>query len=175
MRDHPKRSEVEAKIQGDSVWYLASGQWVTVTNKDGMLIAKETAALRQKGYLRTAKGDLFEVTKTAVSKVETPGACEAIAPSADGTLLASFHGLGVFELKEDWHKLLESPYADSERDFEVRLAAQRGCIALAVNPQPQFPSGALASSPSTWVYNSRPGLWIAQGQEWKPVAIPASQ
>jgi hypothetical protein len=178
MQNHPKRPQVEAKLQGDSAWYLANGHWVAVTNKDGELFAEEAAALREKGYLRTAKGDLFEVTGTAVSKLKTPGACEAIAPSADGTLLASFHGLGVFGLKEDWHKLLESPYADSERDFEVRLAAQRGCIALTVSPQPRFPPGGakpLPSSPSTWVYNSRPGIWIAHGQEWKPVAIPPAQ
>ena len=176
MQNHSKRNQVEAEIQGDSAWYLGNGQWSMVTNNDGKFIAEEAMAIKDKGYLRTTKAELFEVAETGVSKVKTPGACEAIAQSSDGTLLASFHGLGVFELKGDWHKLLDNPYAAAEGDFKVLLAAHRECIALAVVPQPQYPLQPRPSlSLPSRIYNSHPGLWVAQGQEWKAVTISPAQ
>jgi hypothetical protein len=178
MKDHPKRAQLEAKIQGDSAWYLAGGKWIALTNKEGKFFTEETAAVNGKGYILTTKGALLEVTGASISALKTPGVCEAIAPSATGTLLASFRGLGVFELKADWHKLLNSPYSDSETDYEVRLAAQEGCVALAVRPLPkrQISGAKLSDIPlATLVYNSPPGIWISKGEEWMLVSTPAAQ
>ncbi len=167
MTDHPKRAQLEAKIEGDSAWYLASGQWIAITNKEGKFFTEETAAGNGKGYIRTTKGNLLEVTAAGISALKIPGVCEAIAPSATGTLLASFRGLGVFELKEDWHRLLKSPYSDSDWDCEVHLAAQEGYLALAVSRRKI--GGAKPSN------NSLPGIWFSKGLEWKLVSIHADQ
>ncbi|MBP9902946.1 MAG: hypothetical protein KBH45_15905, partial [Verrucomicrobia bacterium] len=177
MKSHPELlQQLEEKIQGDSAWYLESGQWIAVTNNEGKFFAEESAVGNGKGYLRTEKGELFEVIETGISRLKTPGTCEAIAASPTGTLLASFRGLGVFELKEEWQQLLTSPYSNSQRDYEVRLAAQVGCIALAVRPQSQRQlSGANPAHNSTATLVCNPVMWISQGQEWKRVSLPAAE
>jgi hypothetical protein len=177
LQNHPRRALVEATIPRDSFFYKSNDQWIAVTNSARVSV-QDSLALRDKGIVRTTKGELFEVTRTGVSRLKAPGRCEAITASADGILLASFNGLGVFALNETWCKLLGSPYAATERDFDVSLAAQPGCIALASVPNPTsyIPGQERRhGSPGTWSYNARPGLWIAQGKDWKPVTFSPSQ
>jgi hypothetical protein len=151
--------------KGNSVYYFAKDQWNLVTNKTTYFLSEETAAANDKGYIRTTKGDLLEVTKAGIVKNDTPGKCEAIVTSATGTLLASFQGKGVFELKDRWEKLLSSPCPDSETDHRAYLAATVQQIALAIEPR----AGRSAQKPKG---NSRFALWISDGHEWRPVVFP---
>jgi len=146
------------RIIGNSVYYFADSHWNLITNKTIKFLSQDTAAANNKGYVRTTKGDLLEVTEGGIVKLDTPGICEAIATSPTGILLASFRRQGVFELKDQWHKLLANPYPDSEEDYEVCLTAGGQVIALSIAPRSGIPN-----------INTRIAIWISEGHEWRPV------
>lgn len=141
-------------------------------------ITEDAVGTREDGYLRTVNGELLEVSEKGISRITTPGFCEAIAPSGDGALLARFQGIGIFELRQDWRKLLPCPYDESRIEYHVHLAAMRGAIALAIShqsrPVPSLPQLS-PNAPASTVQSPGAALWVSQGQVWKPVKISADK
>jgi hypothetical protein len=176
------------RLKGDSVYYCDKGQWYAVTNRGASFFTVESGAGNSRGYIRTKSGDVLQVTKSGVSAVNSPGLCDAIVGSATGTLLAGFRELGVYELKDEWHKVLGNPYPKEDRDYRVDLASQKGRIAFAVLPLPVRSQGspsvgrrvlhgqggrpALEPPEPQLSYNARPGIWISDGSEWREVVLP---
>lgn len=150
----------------DSVYSRSGDQWTVVTNQAGDFCSEEAVGANKRAYVRCKSGSLIELAPTRVSRLTAPGLCEAITPSGSGALLASFRGLGVFELQDTWRKVLEPPFLAQEEPHAVHLTAQNESIALAARPLDET-----QRRPVEGDRGSRSGLWISTGKEWRQIAI----
>lgn len=160
------------EVPGDSAYWFCDGEWHAISNSAGDFYTAQAVAANRQGYIRTKAGEILALTKVGVTRLEAPGTCEALAPSASGTLLASFRGAGVYELAGEWHKRLENPYPNSESEHRVFLTARPGVIALVVAPEAEArSSSAVHTSANGLRYDSYPGIWVSEGQKWKQVTF----
>ncbi len=158
------------RIEGDSVFALVRSRWDTVTNRAGRFFTLETSDANGKGYVRTKSGEVLEITGDGVSAVQSPGVCEAICRSGAGTLLGAFRGLGVFELKEHWRKVLDSPHSDADQPHAILLAASEREIAFAVRPVAHGRQGVSHEHRA-----QHRDLWISEGPRWIQLSLPTRE
>ena len=164
-------SELQQKQKGDAIYYF-QGKWNEVTNQSHFVFfAQQSVSAGKTGYIRTSRGDLMEITNDLALRLPTPGKCESITVSSSGSLIASFHNLGVYELKNGWKLLFKVPYPLTEGEHWVHLAKGDGQIALSVSPVPQLVAEKNNSDYKT-VYNSSAALWIFDGQKVKKIPFP---
>ena len=152
-------------IKGDAAFYYNRGGWIEIPNNGKNFFSVDSVYARNRAYIRTRSSGIIEISKAGISHLEIPAQCEAIASSAAGRLVASFRGLGVFELREDWQRLLNVPYPQVGH-YEVHLAVDEEHVALALTPKD------IGTEPVALVWDTSPGLWISSGHEWRKFSFP---
>ena len=157
-------------LVGDTVHYFDK-HWLQVSNNAVQrFFVEQTVSVGGKGFIRTIDGELLQVDPSNITKLETPGFCEALAVTSAGTILASFHNLGVYELTKDWKLRFKAPYPSTDGEHWVYLAENDGQIALSVRPVPQLVAEKNSSNYKT-VYDSFAALWIFDGQKLENIPL----
>jgi hypothetical protein len=93
-----------------------------------------------------------------VAILEVPGPCEAVSRSSNGQLIASFRDLGVFVLLNSWVKLFDAPYSKSSAEHRVKVAENKGVVALMRSAGRVTKSGM----DYKWDYVGEDTLWVSQ-------------
>lgn len=159
------------KLVGDTIHYFDK-RWLQVTNNTvNRFFVEQAMSVGGKGILRTIDGEILQVDSSNISKLESPGFCDALAVASAPNLLASFHNLGVYELTKDWKLRFKAPYPSTDGEHWVHLAENNGQIALSVSPLPQLVAEKNSSDYKT-VYNSFAALWIFDGQKLENIPFP---
>ena len=149
----------------DSVQYF-DHSWLPVTNLTTTpFFVKQTVSMVGKGFLRTMDGEILQADPSNITKMETPGYCEALAVTSAGTLLACFHNKGVYEFSKVWKLLFKVPYLPTERIRQVYLAESDGLVALATHPESHLKDGKR-------IQTSSARLWLFNGKELKEIQFP---
>jgi hypothetical protein len=123
-------------FQSDSVHRLQPGQeWRPVTGDLDPFVAVEVVSIGASAWIRTfPKGELLRVEDGRIDRVAAPGACEALARTSDGMLLASFDGKGIYQRQgAGWDLKYPCPYAATVGRHRACLAARDGRVAFAVS------------------------------------------
>jgi len=154
--------ELQRKQKGDAIYY-SDGRWNQVTNRSHFVFfAEQTVSTGKTGYIRSSRGDVLEVTTTGIMKLDCPGKCEALAVTSSCSVAASFHDLGVYELKDGWELRFKAPYPPTEGEHRAHLAENRGEFALSVAPV-----GRLVGDKT--VHDSTASIWVFDGQRLEQV------
>jgi len=154
------KDERRADLLTDTAHFRKGGGWQTVPTTAGNIVAAEMIALPSAAFVRTAgTGEVLRIEPDRMTRLPTPGVCEALARSSEGRLLASLVEKGIYELTDagEWILRHPCPYAPGESGRVVHLAEEGGNVALATNEDPPDTSG-----------QGRRGItalwWIRQGR-----------
>lgn len=165
------RRDRNKKLVGDT-FHCFDKLWLQITYSTiKPFFVEQTVSVGGKGFLRTIDGEILQVDPLNISKLESPGFCEALAVTSAGTLLASFHNLGIYEFAKDWKLRFKAPYPSTGGEHWVHLAESDGQIALSVSPVPQLVAEKNSSNYKT-IYNSSAALWIFDGQKLEKISFP---
>jgi hypothetical protein len=154
----------DSKPPSDRVYYKQDGGWHEVPGKSAVdFVIKDIVVGDEAAYIKTIYGELFRVTRSEITRLETLGTVEAMTVTSAGNLLAAFRNNGIYEYKDGWQKKFESPYAAAEPDHHASLAEDSGRIAFSISSEREL-SGPGAVGPR------RTALWISDGTELKPAS-----
>jgi hypothetical protein len=156
-----------ASRKGDSVHFL-DGSWQEITNRTGQPFFVEATVTAGDGYMRTIDGHVLQIHSGQVSRVSSPGFCEALVVTTSGTLLAEFRNLGIYEFTDRWRCICKAPFESQLEKRWVHLAEDRGTIAVAFT---RWPGQKITSS----LYDLLASIWILRGENWQPVPFAAIQ
>jgi hypothetical protein len=137
-----------------TVYRLLQREWQTYKGRN--VNARDTVQTELSGFVRGETGELFAVTPEQMTVMETPGPCDAITRTTNGTLLASFGAAGVYEYVENkWTLRVSSPFPADAAEHWTHLAESDGEITLATSQVPQLVSGT-----DKFVHSGTAGIWI---------------
>jgi|HubBroStandDraft_6_1064221.scaffolds.fasta_scaffold24069_4 hypothetical protein len=149
------------------------GGWHAVANDSGLkFLADEWVTANESGYICTRKGELLKVTPQAITRLDSPGECEALARSASGTLLASLRRVGIYEFSTDWRLRGAAPYPSGTGDYWAHLSGSGTELAFAIDGKPVVDKPRSSGTDMKFTRNAPTALWFAKGAEFRPVDIP---
>ena len=74
---------------------------IAITERMNQYAVEQSAYGNDQGYVCTTDGEIFRITSEGTNRIDSPGGCEAVAVSPFGVPVASFRGLGLFELTDN--------------------------------------------------------------------------
>lgn len=151
----------------------ASDDWKAIPNVTGTnFFAENWVANGNSGYICTRTGSMLKVTEQAITKMDAPGKCEALATGDASVLLGSFRGLGIYEYGEAWRLRATHPYPTGDGEYWAHLSVAGKKLAFAINGKPVIDKGRSSGSAMKFTRNAPTSLWYAQGTEFKLVDLP---
>jgi hypothetical protein len=148
------------------------GDWRTVTNHAGLKFFADTWVVTdESGYICTTKGEVLRVTPLAITKLDTPAACETVATTESGNLLASFRGKGIYEYKKEWQLRAVHPYPSGNGEYWAYLSGNGEELAIAIHGKP-VADKEHAPGTDMFMRNAPTALWFSRGKEFQPIEIP---
>jgi hypothetical protein len=151
-------------FQSDTVQFFDK-KWENVTNQTGEnFFVEQVVLVNDVVYTRTTKGHILRITPAEITKLDTPGECEAMTVTTSGSLLASFRNSGIYEYRDGWNKKYSSPHPPAGGEHWAYLAESDGRVAFAVSPKPQLHEDRVK-------YINQATLWLSEGDELKAVKV----
>jgi hypothetical protein len=149
------------------------GGWRAIRN-DGKasFLAEKWVVAGDSGYICTTTGALLQVTTQGITRLDTPGDCEAIATVASGSLLASFRRGGIYEYDGHWLRRTSNPYPSGEGEYSAHLSGDEAQLAYAVEAMPVVDEQHSSETDMKFTRNAPTSLWSFEGNEWRPVDLP---
>ena len=167
ISSHPlKAVRGRPPLQSDTLHYrFGPSQWRKIPGAAAEnFFVKEAVLVGDRAYVRTQRGEIWEITRERAVRFDAPGVCLALAAGAGGSLFAYFHDQGVYERTSEWRLRLPAPVLSGDGNHWMHLAEYDGQLALAASPVPEFftdgPTKARVA-----------GLWLSDGGGWKPVSF----
>lgn len=149
------------------------GGWPAVANESGLkFFADDWVTANQSGYICTRKGELLKVTQQAITRLDSPGECEALARSESKTLLASFRRVGIYEFSTDWRLRGAAPYPSGTGDYWAHLSGTGTELAFAIDGKPVVEKPRSPGTDMKFTRNAPTALWFSKGAEFRPVEVP---
>ena len=109
------------------------GRWQEIPGSQSEgLYTKRVVVGNGSAYAQTNDGRLFSFSGAGVTKLDTPGKIDALAISPNGSLMAAFHNLGIYELNTSWVKRFDSPYGEITDEVDAHLAEMNGRVAFTI-------------------------------------------
>jgi hypothetical protein len=136
-----------------------------VPNKTGInFFIESIAIIKDVAYGRTSNDLVLRITPSEITKLESPGNCEALTTTTSGTILASFRSSGIYEYTDEWHKKFNSPYPSTEAEHWAYIAESDGQVAFAITSKPRLYEGKVK-------YLGQTTLWLSEGNELRNVPL----
>jgi hypothetical protein len=149
------------------------GGWHAVANDSGpKFFADEWVTANESGFICTRKGELLKVTPQAITRLDSPGECEALARSGSKTLLAGFRRVGIYEFSTDWRLRGAAPYPSGTGDYWAHLSGSGTELAFAIDGKPVVDKSRSSGTDMKFTRNAPTALWFSKGAEFRPVDIP---
>ena len=151
---HPPPTESKAdRPTPDQVIAPSARGWENIDSTGDLdFVAKDVISTPVNVYMLSYFGPLYKVDEAGISRIESLGDVEAMTGTADGRLIVSFKGQGVFQYRDRWEKLFDCPYAAGYPIRDAKLSEDGGRIAYAVNVDRNKRSGAEKSH--LWLYSA---------------------
>ena len=121
---------------------------------------KDLTALADAIYFRGKKGSLIRIAGEKPETITAPGRVEAIG-AANGQLIVSVSGVGVFSFAGAWKRIFDAPIARSTDESWAHLATHGDVVAISIDSlskSKQDPASA--------------GLWISVGPQLVRIEVP---
>jgi hypothetical protein len=148
------------QFQSDTISYM----WKSWTDVPGPanfpFLADKWISAHGVGYICTKKGELLRITTKAVSMMDTPGQCEAMATTDAGNLLGSFRGKGIYEFTNHWELRAVPPYPEGTGEYWAYLATHGDEIAYAIDGMPIINKERSKDLDIKWTVNAPTRLWV---------------
>lgn len=149
------------------------GGWHAVTNDSGLkFFADDWVTANQSGYVCTRKGELLKVTPQAITRLDSPGECEALARGESDALLASIRRTGIYEFTRSWQLRAPHPYPSGTGDYWAHLSGSGAELAFAIDGKPIVDKSRSFGTDMKFIQNAPTALWFSRGAEFRAVEIP---
>jgi hypothetical protein len=159
------------EFKSDTVVVL-DGSWREVRSKPGLRFMVDSSTVADDaGYICTTTGDLLRVTTEQVTKLDTPGECEALA-SVSGKLVAGFRRKGIYEYQGDkWYLRAAHPYPSGEGKYWSHLAGDGAQLSYAITGKPVVDRTASSGRDMKFTRTAPRALWVLLGPEFQQVIV----
>ena len=159
------------EFKSDTVVVL-DGSWREVRGEPGLRFMVDSSAVTDDaGYICTTTGDILRVTTQQIAKIDTPGECEALAPSS-GKLVAGFRRKGIYEYQGDkWYVRAAHPYPSGEGSYWSHLAVDGAGLSYAITGRPVVDRTASSGRDMEFTRNAPTSLWVLRGPEFQQVIV----
>jgi hypothetical protein len=148
------------------------GGWRTIPNEAGLKFFVDTWVVTdESGYICTTKGQVLRVTPLAITKLDAPAACETLATTESGNLLASFRDKGVYEYTTRWRFRAAHPYSGNG-EYWAYLSGNGEELAFAIDGKPVVDKKPSSGTDMKFIRNAPNALWLSRGKEFQPIEIP---
>jgi hypothetical protein len=149
------------------------GNESVVPNDSGIkFFAENWVVADESGYICTRNGLVLKVTPQAITKLDVPGECETLASTESGTLLASFHGKGIYEYTTDWRLRAAYPYPSGNGEYWAHLSGHGKELAFAIDGKPVVDKEHSSGTDMKFIRNAPTALWYSQGTEFQRIEVP---
>src|SRR5262249_45965313 len=173
--DTKGKAELEALVRDPLLLQQPAPVYV-VSGKDSSRVPDRTskpfvptkvASTNDSAYVCTRHGEVARVTRAEIVSVEAPGQCEAIAADGKGTIVASFVGLGLYQLsRHGWSIRVPAPLGKDPGAHFTYLATDGDRTAYATS------RGVSVSRTEQIIYSGTTALFVGQKSQLVPVQIP---